>query len=127
MSEPEIRYFEKVVFEAKKELEEIERNFGLKFMKTKLRRKKKHIFPWRLLNSLTLIKNRGGLKMQDVKKMNIKEKALEELRQERTVEAKNKLKQLYRKQADAKRVLANIDREIEDYLAELDDIENDLG
>jgi hypothetical protein len=64
--------------------------------------------------------------VKDVDKMNIKEKALAELREERVKEAKDKLKSLYRKQADAKKVLANIEREIEDYLMQLDETEKDL-
>ena len=60
-------------------------------------------------------------------KKTIKEMAQEELRKERADKAKIKLKDLYRKQAAAKKVLANIDREIEDYLQELDIEEEDLG
>jgi flagellar biosynthesis chaperone FliJ len=65
--------------------------------------------------------------MQDVKKMSIKEKALMEIREERAREAKEQLKKLYRKQADAKKILANVEREIEDYLEQLDQSENDLS
>jgi tRNA pseudouridine-54 N-methylase len=64
--------------------------------------------------------------VKDVNSMSIKEKALLELKEERTKEAKDKLKGLYRKQADAKKVLANIEREIEDYLLQLEETEKDL-
>lgn len=64
--------------------------------------------------------------VKDVDKMTIKEKALLELREERAKEAKDKLKGLYRRQADAKKMLGNIEREIEDYLMQLDETEKDL-
>lgn len=64
--------------------------------------------------------------VKDVDKMTIKEKALAELREERAKEAKDKLKGLYRRQADAKKMLGNIEREIQDYLQQLDDAEGDI-
>lgn len=50
----------------------------------------------------------------------IKEQALAELRNERIKEAKDALKSLLRRKADAKKVLANIQREIDDYMLQLE-------
>jgi len=49
----------------------------------------------------------------------VKKEAEEELRKERMEKAKKGLKELLRKKEQAKQILANIDREIADYEAEL--------
>ena len=55
--------------------------------------------------------------MIDIKK--VTEEAASELTEERTKKAKEALKHLYRKKAQAEQVVKNIDREIADYVAEL--------
>jgi hypothetical protein len=58
--------------------------------------------------------------MNIAKNKTVKELALEELAKEQAQVAKEKLKDLYKKQTSAKKVLANIEREIEEYMLELD-------
>ena len=59
--------------------------------------------------------------MKDVNTLSIKEMAQLELKKEKAEEAKERLKELYSKKHDAEKIVKNIDREIDDYLEQLED------
>lgn len=63
------------------------------------------------------------MSVEDLNKMSVKEMAQLELRKERADEAKEKLKSLYSKLHNAEMVCKNIQREVDDYLMQLDDAE----
>lgn len=65
--------------------------------------------------------------MNVVKNQSVKEMALAEIRKEKAEAAKEKLKDLFKKQIAAKKVLANIEREISEYEAELDQDDADTS
>ena len=50
----------------------------------------------------------------------VKKEAADELRKEKLEEAKQRAKDLLREIADAKKVVTNLERELEDYYAELE-------
>lgn len=52
----------------------------------------------------------------------IQEKARQEITEERSKQAVEKLKELYAKKEKAQLVLRNVDREIESYLADVSDL-----
>lgn len=54
-------------------------------------------------------------------------KVVEELSKEKVIEATGKLKALYRNRDKAKKVLRNLEREIEDYVEEIEQDESDLN
>lgn len=58
--------------------------------------------------------------MKDVKKMSIKEQARHELAEEQRKNAKDKLKKKLRQLRDAKQVVANIEREIDELELEIE-------
>ena len=60
------------------------------------------------------------MNLKEVKTKSLKELAQEEIKAEREEKAVKELKKLYRQQEDAKLIVRNIEREIEDYLAELE-------
>lgn len=66
-------------------------------------------------------------KVKAIKSMSILEMAKAELKTERATKAKEKLKHLFSQQNSAKKVLKNIEREIEDYLNELEVEDEDLN
>jgi hypothetical protein len=68
-----------------------------------------------------------GKAMNIAKNKTVKELALEEIKKEKAEIAKEKLKELYKKEQSAKKVLANIEREISEYIAELDMDEEDAS
>lgn len=53
--------------------------------------------------------------------------AMAELQKERVKEATSKLKDLYRQKDKAKKILRNVEREIDDYLEELEIDDDDTG
>ena len=59
-------------------------------------------------------------KLKKLKKVGVIAAALAEIQQERVKEATSRLKDLYSQQNKARKVLRNIDREIDDYLMELE-------
>ena len=65
--------------------------------------------------------------MNVVKNQSVKEMALAEIKKEKAWAAKEKLKELFKKQIAAKKVLANIEREISEYEAELDQDDADTS
>jgi hypothetical protein len=65
--------------------------------------------------------------MKNVNSMTIKEQAKQEIRTEKAKEAKENLKSLYRRLAEANKIVANIEREIADYELELDHDEENLS
>lgn len=60
----------------------------------------------------------SGLK--EAKSKSLKDIALEEVKEERQKEAVKKLKKLYSNLEDAKLIVRNIEREIEDYIEEVE-------
>ena len=64
-------------------------------------------------------------KLRKLRKTGIIAAALAEIQEEAVKEATSKLKDLYAQQKKARKVLRNIEREIEDYLMELEIDEED--
>lgn len=64
-------------------------------------------------------------KIKDLTKTGIIAAALAELQKEKVKEATGKLKELYTKLDKAKKIVRNLEREIEDYMQELEVDEDD--
>lgn len=62
-----------------------------------------------------------------LQKNTIISKVVEELSKEKIVEATLRLKNLYKQRDKAKKVLRNIEREIEDYIEEIEQDDSDLN
>lgn len=59
-------------------------------------------------------------KLKQMGRTGVMAAALAELQQEKVKEATRELKTLYKRRDDARKILRNIEREIEDYLHELE-------
>jgi len=66
-------------------------------------------------------------KLQVAQTKSLKEAALEELREERVKEATQQLKRKLKDLQAAKKIVANLQREVDDFLDELDMDESDLA
>lgn len=66
--------------------------------------------------------------VERIKKTGVIAAAMAELQKERVKDATSRLKDLYRQRDKAKKILRNVEREIEDYLEELEiDDDDDTG